>query len=395
MRSQCSLLIMLGVIVFAAVMASPALAVHTISVNTCRDVSQPDIVPVGIQDEFDTGAMSIHAVAVLDQVKPGTEIKGIWVSVDAIKIANYQIDSTVVKAVAAETRAHFALSRPTSGWPTGRYKLDLYIDDKYVTSVPFSIVSVQDKEGTVSSKAPTEGKPRMKTTKGVASELIGTWQCRMPIGTSTLIFESDSKLSLDGEAARYRKVGGALRVTDESGSQDYPYVLNDNVLTVSFPEGYQMQFNKVSTETSHRGDFTGSEPGEADETEVVDDYRLDGNAEGNTALIQHFAGTWWNATTNTETNVTLMADGRYFENYTASYSGSSNDQYGNQTMAWGAAGDDQALGRWTVQGTREQGQLTIAYQNGNRRVIEYRVHIENGEAYWSEYYFNGELYGKK
>jgi len=111
--------------------------------------------------------------------------------------------------------------------------------------------------------------------------------------------------------------------------------------------------------------------------------------------MNHFAGTWWNATTNTETNVTLTADGRYFESSAASYSGGSSDQYGNSDMSWGAAGDQTAQGTWTVRGTREQGVLTILFNNGSQREINYQVHVENGEVYWSEYYFNGELYGKK
>jgi hypothetical protein len=27
--------------------------------------------------------------------------------------------------------------------------------------------------------------------------------------------------------------------------------------------------------------------------------------------------------------------------------------------------------------------------------IQYRVHVENGETYWNEYWFNGDLYGRQ
>jgi hypothetical protein len=42
-----------------------------------------------------------------------------------------------------------------------------------------------------------------------------------------------------------------------------------------------------------------------------------------------------------------------------------------------------------------QSVLTITYAGGNQREIEYHVHVENGTTCWSEYYFNGELYGRK
>ncbi len=114
-----------------------------------------------------------------------------------------------------------------------------------------------------------------------------------------------------------------------------------------------------------------------------------------TGLTEHFAGTWYNYTKSTATYVHLLADGTYAENYEASYSGSSSDQYGNEDLTWGTARSDQTSGRWTARGTKEQGVLVITYENGNQREIEYRVHVENGQTYWSEYYFNGELYGKK
>jgi hypothetical protein len=270
-------------------------------------------------------------------------------------------------------------------------------------------------EGKTTPKKSAEQKTKGPAKKEPASALLGTWQCRMPEGTSTLVFESASRLSLDGEPVSYSIVSNALRVLDESGTQDYPYTLKNNVLTIRFFEGYELQFTKVSDKTRYTGEDyppeTGVEPGVTDEPEPVGQTPSDEQpvpptpagekpaartpARGDQDLMKHFAGTWWNATTNTETDVTLSADGRYFETSTASYSGGSSDQYGNSDMSWGTAGDETAQGTWTVRGTREQGQLTIFFQNGTQREINFQVHVENGEVYWNEYYFNGVLYGKK
>lgn len=359
-------------------------AAHLISVCTCLDVKMPDISPVNIQDKFNPDAEAIHAVAVMDKVRPGTIIKGVWVSVDAIETPNYQIDAAEVQAVSADVRAHFALSKPNNGWPTGNYRLDIYVDNKFSTSVPFAIL-----------KSTSQSNSNAKTTKNdPASQLLGTWYCQLPMGTSVLVFQSTDKLSLDGQQAGYKVVKGALRVQDEYGTEDYPYKLADGTLTIRFPEGYELEFKKQSSGNGYAD--------EASQDQYNDDYDDNGYSNqrnpasyGGNDLRQHFAGTWWNATRNTETLVILTADGRYYENYTAGYSGGSNDQYGNETMNWGAAGDQKASGQWTVQGNRERGQLTIIYPNGNQRAISYQVHVENGQYYWNEYYFNGELYGKK
>jgi len=116
---------------------------------------------------------------------------------------------------------------------------------------------------------------------------------------------------------------------------------------------------------------------------------------GGSGFESHFVGTWVTTTTNTERRVTLHSNGRFSMNYEASYSGRSNDQYGNQTMAWGQAGQQGSQGRWSVQGTRERGTLTLVFDNGETSRVPYRVHVERGETFWGEYWFDEQLYGKQ
>jgi hypothetical protein len=111
-------------------------------------------------------------------------------------------------------------------------------------------------------------------------------------------------------------------------------------------------------------------------------------------LMRHFAGTWVNSTTSTETRVTMKSNGDFLEGYESSYGGRSNDQYGNQDLAWGTAGQQQSTGRWTVRGSREKGVITVVWKSGKRVDVEYRVHVEKGQTYWNEYWFSGKLYGR-
>jgi len=255
------------------------------------------------------------------------------------------------------------------------------------------------------AQEPTEGKAvtdEAAAGKSEASLLLGTWECRLPTGTSILVFESKTHLNLDGERVKYMLVPGAIRVNDESGTQDYPYVLQGKVLTIIFDDEYELQFTKISDSTKYTGEEyleeTEAQNGEEDGAGVPVEGGVAGESPaggGDADLMNHFAGTWWSATKNTETHVTLTADGFYYENYESSYSGTTTDQYGDADMSWGTANQQNAQGTWTAQGTREEGTITIALQNGGQRAINYRVHVENGQVYWREYFFNGDLYWKK
>ncbi len=100
------------------------------------------------------------------------------------------------------------------------------------------------------------------------------------------------------------------------------------------------------------------------------------------------AGIWVTMTKSTETTLALAPNGQFSTGYVAEYGGLESGQ-------WGLAREDHSSGRWTASGTREQGTITLVYGNGKRETIQYRVHVERGEVYWNEYWFNGDLYGRR
>lgn len=106
-------------------------------------------------------------------------------------------------------------------------------------------------------------------------------------------------------------------------------------------------------------------------------------------LFVHFAGPWTSFTKHTSTTILFYADGIYDEQYESSYSGKL-DGGGH----WGHYSGENAKGRWTVQGTRDQGRIHVRLSNGNEIQYDYQVHEEQGKKYYSEYWFNGKLYGK-
>ena len=119
------------------------------------------------------------------------------------------------------------------------------------------------------------------------------------------------------------------------------------------------------------------------------------NAGSSSGLLQFFADVWVSTTINTSSYVYLYADGTWSNRDESYYSGNFNDGGGNVTGNWGAGGQQNSRGKWSVRGNRDQGQLITISPNGERSVYEYHVHIENGHKYYSEYYFNGTLYHRK
>ncbi|MBP2681822.1 MAG: hypothetical protein H6Q78_1685, partial [Candidatus Krumholzibacteriota bacterium] len=142
-----------------------------------------------------------------------------------------------------------------------------------IASIASCLQASEDDTVPAVSKEPPAQRSTAPAKKARATGLLGTWQCRMQGGASTLVFESESRLNLDGQPARYSVVGNALRVQDESGTQDYPFTLEKNTLTIGFAEGYELQFTKTSDKTVYDGEDAVSET----------DSERDGYGDGQTA----------------------------------------------------------------------------------------------------------------
>jgi len=96
------------------------------------------------------------------------------------------------------------------------------------------------------------------------------------------------------------------------------------------------------------------------------------------AMMQQMAGTYWGYTGSTESKLTLCPDGRFHDSSESSYSGTSTDGLGDQTLAWGAAGQNQGSGSWSIQGNLQQGTITVAYSGGKTRTIQYQAGSDRG-----------------
>ncbi len=111
---------------------------------------------------------------------------------------------------------------------------------------------------------------------------------------------------------------------------------------------------------------------------------------GDADLVRHFSGEWsWTNGYRTEW-MTFFPDGTYSDQSEASYSGNLSDG-----GSWGVANQNSNRGRWSVQGTRDSGVITVINTDGSQTRYEYRVFVERGEKYYREYLLNGYHYAKQ
>lgn len=197
--------------------------------------------------------------------------------------------------------------------------------------------------------------------------LLGAWQYRGPEGILNLVFQSNSTLVFDGETIQYKLVQGAIRIDDGGEIVEYPYAFHGQTLVIIFPEGDQLQFVKISQDrspssSSNQAATNAPSSGSVDSAE----------------LARQIAGIWWGYEGSTERKVGLCPGGGYQDYSESSYSGNSSDSAGNQTMAWGAAGQNGGAGNWSIQGDYQQGLIFVQYNNGSQITIRYQQCGETG-----------------
>ena len=142
------------------------------------------------------------------------------------------------------------------------FKLLFIILSMIIFSTQFA--AAQSPSGKTTSKPKQE--PSARPTKIEARKLLGKWECKTEEGTSILEFISENKLEFDGDQKEYRLEKGIVKVHELFGDTDYPYSLNGNRLSITFPEGDVLEFQKIGKEekTVHvKG--KGKKAGSADE----------------------------------------------------------------------------------------------------------------------------------
>ena len=99
-----------------------------------------DMRPVSATDIFATDTPEIFCSVKLSSAPSDTDVKAEWIYVqgELEGTENYLIDDYTLTAEGT-LYLGFSLTEPDTGWPTGEYKVILYVDGEEKLSVPFTV----------------------------------------------------------------------------------------------------------------------------------------------------------------------------------------------------------------------------------------------------------------
>jgi hypothetical protein len=99
-----------------------------------------DMRPVNATDIFAADTPEIFCSVKLSSAPSDTDVKAEWIYVqgELEGTENYLIDDYTLTAEGT-LYLGFSLTEPDTGWPTGEYKVILYVDGEEKLSVPFTV----------------------------------------------------------------------------------------------------------------------------------------------------------------------------------------------------------------------------------------------------------------
>ena len=90
----------------------------------------------------------VHALFKTKGAQTGDKLRGVWIAEDVgdAAPANTKIDETTLTLEGDVGDGDFSCSKPTKGWPAGKYHVDIYANDKLATTVKFTIEPAEKAE---------------------------------------------------------------------------------------------------------------------------------------------------------------------------------------------------------------------------------------------------------
>ncbi len=128
----------------SVVLAACSFSISTANITQAvlaKDVKGETFEPVDPTSTFPTDQAVINLVVTVANAPSDTKVKTVWTAVDVgdAAPANTKIDEAEI-TMAASGNAHFTLSSPSTGvWPVGKYKVEIYLNDKLDRTLEYTV----------------------------------------------------------------------------------------------------------------------------------------------------------------------------------------------------------------------------------------------------------------
>jgi hypothetical protein len=132
---------------FVALIAS----VICISVARAGDISVKVTMTTGPQDDptttFAANTPKLYAMFKTKGAKNGDKIRGVLIAEDVgdVAPANTKILEKMLDLEGDTDDGDFNFTKPTKGWPVGKYRVEIYVNDELATTAKFTIKAAKKK----------------------------------------------------------------------------------------------------------------------------------------------------------------------------------------------------------------------------------------------------------
>jgi hypothetical protein len=122
------------------------------SVARADDVKVKAVMTTGPKNDpvtsFASDTPKLLAMFKTKGIQSGTKVRGVLIAIDVgdVAPANTKVLEKTLTLDEDTDDGDFAFSKPTSGWPVGEYRVEIYVNDELATTVKFTIKAVKSKE---------------------------------------------------------------------------------------------------------------------------------------------------------------------------------------------------------------------------------------------------------
>jgi len=128
-----------------------------IAILICLSVANAGVVSVkvrmttGPQDPptttFASTTPKLYAIFKTEGAKTGDKIRGVLIAEDVgdVAPANTKVLETILDIEGDTEAGDFNFDKPTNGWPVGKYRVEIYVNDELATAAKFTIKAATKK----------------------------------------------------------------------------------------------------------------------------------------------------------------------------------------------------------------------------------------------------------
>jgi hypothetical protein len=97
---------------------------------------------------FASNTPTLYAIFKTEGAKSGDKIRGVLIAEDVgdVAPANTKVIETILDVEGDTDAGDFSFSKPTNGWPVGKYRVEIYVNDELATAAKFTIKTANMKK---------------------------------------------------------------------------------------------------------------------------------------------------------------------------------------------------------------------------------------------------------